>query len=79
MKLIFVTSENCPSCAVQKEVLRRLLPKFPDIEVVSLDSQTDAEEIEKLKVRSVPTLILDGRYLYGTHTLRETEAFLRGE
>ena len=78
-KLIFITVQTCPACIVQREVLRRVLPEFPDIEVVNYDRDDDAEKIKMFDVRSVPFLALGDKILSGAHTLDETRRFLRGE
>lgn len=78
-KLVMIRSKTCRFCVVQAEILRRLLPKFPDITLEMLERDDDAEECKKYEIHGVPVLVLDGNYLTGSHTMRETELFLKGE
>ena len=78
-QLIFITTQTCPVCVVQREVLKRVLPEFPDIEMVNYDRNDDADKIEMFDIRSVPFLALENKTLNGSHTLKETRQFLRGE
>lgn len=79
MRVIRITSATCPKCVIMKEVMRRIVPSFPDLEIVDLDEELDAEECKKYNCNAVPYLWMDGRELVGTHTRDEVSAFLKGE
>lgn len=77
MQLIRITSPECPYCAVQKEIMRRIMPMFPDVEIVDYDR--DDEEIKEYYSFGVPFLKYGDATLSGAHTRAETVAFLKGE
>ena len=78
-ELIFITTEGCPVCVVQREVLRRVLADFQDITLVNYDRVRDKDIADKYFVRSVPFMKLGDKTLTGSHTLDETRSFLKGE
>lgn len=78
MKLIRVTSETCQACIIMREVMRRVMPEFPEIEIVDLDRELDEEEVKKIKENCpVPYLKYRDKELIGSHTMDELREFLR--
>ncbi len=78
MKLIRVTSETCSACIVMREIMRRVMPEFPDFEIVDLDHELDEEEVKAIKDPCpVPYLKCGDKELIGSCTMDDLRAFLR--
>ena len=77
-KLIRITSKTCRACMVQNEILRRILPEFPNLEVQDIDYDEE-EQVREYDIHGVPFLKLGDSTLTGAHTMAQTRAFLRGE
>ena len=78
-KLIRITSKTCKACAIQMEIMRRIMPQFPDIEICDLDRDEDEDRVKEYDIHGVPFLKLGSATLTGAHTLDQTKAFLCGE
>ena len=78
-KLIRITTKTCKACIVQMEIMRRVMPQFPDMEIEDLDRKEDAERVKEYDIHGVPFLKLGDATLTGSHTMAQTKAFLRGE
>lgn len=78
-QLIRITSKTCRTCAVMMEVMRRVMPQFPDIEIIDYERDDDAEIVEKYDIHGVPFLKLGDATLTGSYTMEQTASFLRGE
>lgn len=79
MQVIRITHSTCPACAVLKEVMKRIAPQFPDLEIIDLDDELDEEEVSKYKHEGVPFLKMGDLELTGSHTRQEVSDFLLGK
>jgi len=78
MQLIRITSDNCLYCIVMREVMRRVMPEFPDFEIVDLDREIDEEEVKAIKDPCpVPLLKCGDKELEGSCTMDALRDFLR--
>jgi len=61
--LILVTNVNCVKCAQVKEILKRIAPDFPGLNVREIDMTTDEgrEFINKYSIMSSPGIIIDDK------------------
>ncbi|MCW4050172.1 MAG: thioredoxin family protein [Candidatus Bathyarchaeota archaeon] len=61
VKLEVFLSPVCPYCSQVRELVSRVASRYPDVEVVDVDTYTD-EGIERgmsMMVRAVPTIAID--------------------
>lgn len=63
--VVFYHSVICPRCQVSGLVLRRVLRRHPDIEVTKVEFLTNMDRAKKAGVKSIPTLVAEGRSLTG--------------
>lgn len=68
----------CGPCKTLTKTLDSLMAEFPDIEIVEVDIEKDPTLANQMRVRSVPTLMLDGRMLVGSASHNRVQQFLRG-
>jgi predicted DsbA family dithiol-disulfide isomerase len=78
-KVLFYHSVVCPRCRISGFALRRALKRHPDIEVTKVEFLTNLDRARKAGVRSIPTLVAEGRSLTGIIlTPARIERFLKG-
>lgn len=78
MKLIRITSETCNNCIIMKEMMRRVMPEFPEIEVIDLDKDLDEVEVKEINPEGkVPFLKLGNHTQLGTCKMDELRQFIR--
>lgn len=77
-KLYKFTAPWCQPCKLLAKTVTDLLPQFPGIEVVEVDIEKEPMLANQMGVRSVPTLILDGRVLRSNVSPGLVRAFLAG-
>lgn len=59
MKIVRVTAMWCMSCLAMKRVWRKVLPDFPDTEIIDYDFDQDKEAIEQYSIGDIlPELIV---------------------
>jgi thioredoxin-like negative regulator of GroEL len=68
----------CAPCKTLSKTLAGMLSEFPDIEIIEVDIEKDPTMANQMRVRSVPTLMLDGRMLVGTASHSRLQQFLKG-
>ncbi len=78
MELIRITSETCSACIIMREVMRRVMPEFPDFEIVDLDRELDEDEVKAIKDPChVPFLKCGDKELEGSCTMDALREFLQ--
>lgn len=63
--IVFFHSALCPRCRISGLALRRVLRSRPDLEVTKVEFLTHREAAREAGVRSIPTLVANGRILSG--------------
>lgn len=63
--LTFYHSMVCPRCHVSGLLLERALRRHPDVQVTKVEFLTHRAEARRDGVKSIPTLVADGRKLTG--------------
>ncbi len=56
--LIVVTSSGCALCPAQKNVVALLRQRYPSLQVVMIDAETQREVVRALPVMTVPATLL---------------------
>lgn len=56
--LIVVVSSRCAICPAQKNVVTQLRQRYPALQVVTIDADTQTEQARALSVMTVPTTLL---------------------
>lgn len=56
--LIVVVSAHCAVCPAQKNVVTLLAQRYPSLQVVTLDAETQMDRVRQLSVMTVPTTLL---------------------
>lgn len=78
MKLIRITSATCVNCMVMNEIMRRVMPEFPEIEIIDLDKDLDEEKVKEIHPEGgVPFLKIGEHTKLGTCKLDELRQFLK--
>jgi len=77
MKLIRITSTTCNNCIIMKEVMRRVMPEFPEIEIVDLDKDLDEDEVKEINPEGgVPFIKIGDHTKLGPCKMDELRQFL---
>jgi predicted DsbA family dithiol-disulfide isomerase len=63
--VVFYHSVVCPRCHMSGIALRSVLKKHPEVELKKVEFLRDRALARKAGVRSIPTLVADGRSLAG--------------
>lgn len=63
--MIILTSDTCEPC----KVIKTVLGERGDISFLNLNTQEGVDMARKYGVRSVPTLIKDGKVVTGQHNI----------
>ena len=66
-KLLKFGAPWCAPCKALSTTLATMLDDFPDIEVQEINVDVDNKLPFEHRVKSLPTLVLDGRQLVGNH------------
>lgn len=61
MKLDLLTMPGCSHCAHAKEILERIKPDYPDLEVVEHDVTEEPELASKYMLMSAPGIVIDDK------------------
>jgi thioredoxin 1 len=78
-KLLKFGAPWCAPCKALSTTLATMLDDFPDIEVQEINVDVDNKLPFEHRVKSLPTLVLDGRQLVGNHAASKVRAFLEGK
>jgi len=73
--VVVVGAEWCGNCPAVKDNLKHICQEN-NISLKVLDFDNDFEEVKKLGVRSLPTVLFNGKILTGSKTKTELEKFL---
>lgn len=57
-KVTRFTAEWCSPCAMLKPVLEDILKEFPNVQYEVIDADENPEEITRLNIRALPTVIV---------------------
>lgn len=62
MKLQFLTTPGCHSCAEVKKIIDEIKPNFPELEVEEIDMTTPQaqEMVQKYGIMASPGIIIEG-------------------
>lgn len=76
-------SEGCGPCRLTGQNLDTVMKNHPEIEVEKIDAEDDDEQVEKFRIRNIPTLIYlkDGvevKRTTGLQTIQQIEDILKG-
>ncbi len=72
MKIELLTMPGCPHCAHAKEVLERVSPDYPDLELVIHDLAKEPELASRYMLMSAPGVVIDGELAF-SGGLKEAE------
>lgn len=64
IEVLFVTVPNCVQCAKAKQVIEKLQPEFPDMNVTYLDVTEYPEILQKYRIMSAPGIVVNGKLEY---------------
>ncbi|MDR3436463.1 thioredoxin family protein [Telmatospirillum sp.] len=78
-KLYKFSAPWCQPCKQLSPKIDQLLPQFPDIDLVEVNIDNDPHLANDMGVKTVPTLILDGRPLVGNQPVSTLRLFLEGK
>lgn len=59
MKIIKIYGDNCSGCKIMQPIREEAKKKHPDIEFQELKIEDNQEVVTLLKIRSVPTFIIE--------------------
>lgn len=60
MKIDLLTMSGCPHCAHAKQVLERVEPDYPELEVTIHDLAEEPELASRYMLMSAPGVVIDG-------------------
>ncbi|HEQ78769.1 MAG TPA: thioredoxin [Euryarchaeota archaeon] len=61
MKVDLYYTPQCPNCPAAKNIMRKLLKEFPNIEYRELNAFEHQDKAMELGFRMVPTIVIDGK------------------
>jgi glutaredoxin len=64
MKIDLLTMAGCPHCAHAKEVLDRVQPDYPELEVIIHDVAEEPELASRYMLMSAPGVVIDGELVF---------------